>query len=247
MNKNTKVAIVVIGLPLGLFLIAAYKKIVPQSKPHLAPAASVEKNNSNNDRDTNLKPARKPTVLQANHISDDLPSINSPTRRANFETDTDLNFSQESFTADSPLLGGPSTRDLSQARLDHPQEKSRNSSGAPTKTDDALLPLSPLLNSTIPATNLPPKEEAALPAKKAKRPPRKQVTRTNDSFWSISVRSYGTGLYYRALYAHNRGNFPRPDKLAPGVEVDVPPIDELKDRYPKLCPTVQVAPSDLQQ
>ena len=57
----------------------------------------------------------------------------------------------------------------------------------------------------------------------------------DDSFWSISERVYGTGVYFKALYEHNRERFPEPDRIAQGGEVEVPSLDALKRLYPDLC------------
>ncbi len=60
-------------------------------------------------------------------------------------------------------------------------------------------------------------------------------TLRDDSFWSISERVYGTGVYFKALYEHNRERFPEPDRIPQGREVEVPSFDELKRLYPDLC------------
>jgi len=57
----------------------------------------------------------------------------------------------------------------------------------------------------------------------------------DDSFWSISERVYGTGVYFKALYEHNRERFLEPDRIAQGGEVEVPSLDALKRLYPDLC------------
>lgn len=59
---------------------------------------------------------------------------------------------------------------------------------------------------------------------------------SNDSFWLISQRAYGTGGYFRALFEHNKTRYPHPDQLPPGDEVDVPAIEQLHRLYPELCP-----------
>jgi len=68
--------------------------------------------------------------------------------------------------------------------------------------------------------------------------PRKTVTKANDSFWSIAERAYGDGggVYYRALFRHNRTQVLRPDQLRAGITLEVPPIELLKQLYPDDCP-----------
>ncbi len=58
------------------------------------------------------------------------------------------------------------------------------------------------------------------------------VTDAEDSFWSISERVYGTGVYYRALFRHNEAKVLRPDQLRAGIEVQTPPLEVLREKYP---------------
>jgi nucleoid-associated protein YgaU len=58
----------------------------------------------------------------------------------------------------------------------------------------------------------------------------------NDTLWSISEKVYGTGGYFKAIAAHNRNNLPRSDQLSVGTRVAVPPLEELEQNYPSLCP-----------
>ena len=60
--------------------------------------------------------------------------------------------------------------------------------------------------------------------------------RENDSFWLISQRAYGTGAYFRALYEHNRREFPEPDRLPVGALVEILPREALRERYAGFCP-----------
>lgn len=63
--------------------------------------------------------------------------------------------------------------------------------------------------------------------------PRNVVTRDSDSFWTISEEAYGTGIYYRALFRHNRTQVLRPDQLGAGVSLEVPSLDVLEELYPE--------------
>ncbi|MFV1968073.1 MAG: LysM peptidoglycan-binding domain-containing protein [Pirellulaceae bacterium] len=58
----------------------------------------------------------------------------------------------------------------------------------------------------------------------------------HDSFWNISLRVYGVGDYYKALYYHNRERVRRPDMIQPGLAIVTPSPDELRRLYPHLCP-----------
>ncbi|HUG70077.1 MAG TPA: hypothetical protein VMM76_20170 [Pirellulaceae bacterium] len=58
------------------------------------------------------------------------------------------------------------------------------------------------------------------------------LTGAEDSFWSISEKVYGSGVYYRALFRHNESKVLRPDQLRPGIQVKTPPLEVLRERYP---------------
>ncbi|MEQ8786328.1 MAG: hypothetical protein RIC55_08510 [Pirellulaceae bacterium] len=62
------------------------------------------------------------------------------------------------------------------------------------------------------------------------------IVAPDDTFWTISVRVYGTGDFYKALYHHNRDRFRRPDRLPIGARVAVPSAAELRQLYPALAP-----------
>lgn len=83
----------------------------------------------------------------------------------------------------------------------------------------------------------PPGELASLPAPAAQ-PEIPPCIRTEpgDSLWKISERLYGAGIYYRALYVHNRDRIPRPDQIPAGIEILTPSPAELRSLYPDLCP-----------
>lgn len=66
-------------------------------------------------------------------------------------------------------------------------------------------------------------------------PPGMQRVGADDSWWTISVRAYGTGQYFRALYEHNRDRVP--DGVLPvGQLIETPPIPELRRLYPHAVP-----------
>ena len=70
---------------------------------------------------------------------------------------------------------------------------------------------------------------------------RQDVIHPNDSFWKISLRAYGSGEYFRALYEANRTSLPNPDQLPVGAKVMVPELGKLRNRYPELCSNKTVA------
>lgn len=58
----------------------------------------------------------------------------------------------------------------------------------------------------------------------------------SDSYWTISERLYGSGSYYKALAEHNRAQIASEDQLKPGDVIDAPPLAQLEQTYPSLCP-----------
>lgn len=93
-------------------------------------------------------------------------------------------------------------------------------------------PVTPPALDPVPVVTAWPPIVAAEPA-----PPLDYVlTESQDSFWRISERVYGTGKYYKALYQHNRRAVLRPDQLEAGIQILTPPLDELRAMYPQLCP-----------
>jgi nucleoid-associated protein YgaU len=72
---------------------------------------------------------------------------------------------------------------------------------------------------------------ASLPAPSQDKP---YVVATDDSFWSISEKVYGSGAYYRALFQYNRDRYPNADAIRPGSVLDVPPLEVLKQKFPEL-------------
>ncbi|MBI1903392.1 MAG: LysM peptidoglycan-binding domain-containing protein [Planctomycetia bacterium] len=82
---------------------------------------------------------------------------------------------------------------------------------------------------------------AAEPAPGAERFPSatvapRYIARSDDSFWLIAKRLYGSGDYYEALYEHNKDRHRGIADLKEGDLVETPSIDELRRLYPSLCP-----------
>lgn len=74
------------------------------------------------------------------------------------------------------------------------------------------------------------------PSRPINRSPRVEPIRAEDSFWLISQRAYGNGAYFRALYEHNREQFPEPDDLPVGASVEIPAVGFLRNNYAEICP-----------
>ncbi len=58
----------------------------------------------------------------------------------------------------------------------------------------------------------------------------------NDSYWIISEKLYGCGVYFKALAEHNRGRVTQEDRLVVGDVISAPSIEQLEKTYPGLCP-----------
>lgn len=63
------------------------------------------------------------------------------------------------------------------------------------------------------------------------------VVQTDDNFWSISQRLFGTGGYFQALAKHNANKYPREENLRAGDVILAPSATELERLYPELCPS----------
>jgi nucleoid-associated protein YgaU len=72
---------------------------------------------------------------------------------------------------------------------------------------------------------------------RAELPPGNQYKiQPNDTYWSISEKSYGNAGYYKALHAYNKKLRPAINQLDVGQTVSVPDAGELERQYPDLCP-----------
>lgn len=97
----------------------------------------------------------------------------------------------------------------------------------------------PMPESGPPATEMPLRQSDAAAAPKSGIYDRQSHTYTvgpNESYWLISKRLYGTGGYFKALFEHNRRNFPFPNQLRAGDVISAPAAAVLEQTYPQLCP-----------
>jgi nucleoid-associated protein YgaU len=58
----------------------------------------------------------------------------------------------------------------------------------------------------------------------------------NDSYWTISQKTYGSGAFFKALYELNRKRMKDPDNLKVGQVLSVPDEATIRRLYPDLCP-----------
>jgi general secretion pathway protein D len=80
---------------------------------------------------------------------------------------------------------------------------------------------------------------ALAPVRAAESPVEHKVQR-GENFWTISKRYYGSGRYYKALWAANREQVSAPDQLVVGMWIDLPPVDRLDARW--ILPPTPAAP-----
>jgi general secretion pathway protein D len=96
--------------------------------------------------------------------------------------------------------------------MSRPRGLASNTAEAP-KRDEALM--------TASATVLAP----ALPNRRVE--PRRHVVQRGENFWTIARLYYGSGRYYKALWAANRGQIEAPDRLQVGMAVVIPARETL--------------------
>jgi nucleoid-associated protein YgaU len=68
------------------------------------------------------------------------------------------------------------------------------------------------------------------------------VVSAADTWWDIAERAYGDGRYYKPLFAWNRSINPRVS-LAPGTQLELPPLNALTTAHAELVPTDLAMPS----
>jgi hypothetical protein len=72
---------------------------------------------------------------------------------------------------------------------------------------------------------------------------RRHDVMSGDSFWTIAVRYYDDGRYFRALYEFNKPRGVDFNKLTSGTTIEVPAVIVLLKMYPQLCPSDAVRSS----
>jgi nucleoid-associated protein YgaU len=164
----------------------------------------------------------RPRVLQAKPVTQHERAILSPTNSRYADAEADA-----SSATGAPISPIPTPNAaLSPRSLDAPELVA----GAEPMTS----PVTGSVGDEVPEAALG-FESATLPV--ATRPlPEFVLTDSEDSFWSISERVYGSGVYYRALFRHNEAKVLRPDQLRPGVEVKTPALEVLRELYPSDFP-----------
>jgi nucleoid-associated protein YgaU len=65
---------------------------------------------------------------------------------------------------------------------------------------------------------------------------------SGENFWSIAKQHYGSGKYFTALAAYNKARIPDPQKIRPGMKVQVPSEAVLAQQYPQLVSGTKTTP-----
>ncbi len=68
------------------------------------------------------------------------------------------------------------------------------------------------------------------------------TVRPGDSYWTIARIQYGSGRYHAALLEYNRARLPEPERLLPGTQLHIPPVELLESQYPALVQGTAVPP-----
>lgn len=170
------------------------------------------------------KNSPRPRVLHATSTSQHDQAILSPTspQYADSETET----SPASGLPVVPVPTANSNSNISPRPLDAPDLVPVGVGAAFGVTDH--------IDDEGPESTTAINSSTAHPATRAL--PESVLTDADDSFWSISEKVYGTGVYYRALFRHNEAKVLRPDQLRAGIELNTPPLEVLREKYPADCP-----------
>ncbi len=74
---------------------------------------------------------------------------------------------------------------------------------------------------------------------------------SDDNFWKISKKQYGTPRYFQALTKYNQERVPDPNKMRTGTQILTPPAAVLEQKYPdlieKTAPTATPTPKSIDQ
>ncbi len=206
-----------------------------------------------------LPNVRKPTAFTP--IPAPAPGLNAPpTQAPPLATKSNSSF-QPTSTASPAPPAFPKASNNSSPPLDRP---------TPIADDDFLLPMDqptalPKLNPPLqlkstraPKANTAPEQkptggkaiavkhvsfETESPTATAASKDTTHTVIDGDNFWSIAQKHYNDGRYFHALYEFNRHAVDDYENLQPGTILQLPAIENLRSRFPKLCPAIE---SDIQ-
>lgn len=111
-----------------------------------------------------------------------------------------------------------------------PKAAPANSAGVPAIPASAKTLVKPKANAPSPALGEFP-GASPLPFV-----PASTVVEKGEGFWLVAQRIYGDGRFFDALYQANRKRVKSFNEVSAGTEIITPSINELRQRWPHLCP-----------
>ncbi|MDG2014153.1 MAG: hypothetical protein P8J33_11645, partial [Pirellulaceae bacterium] len=152
-----------------------------------------------------------------------------------------------------PTFGGPTKKSTV------PASNAKNASADPgpqvkTASSSSFIPGRSVSSSPKPASLEPPRTSSMEPPfqPKANEPslavgeipdaaplpalPATTLVEQGEGFWLVAQRVYGDGRYFDALFQANRKRVKSFNEVAEGTEILTPSTNELRKRWPYLCP-----------
>jgi nucleoid-associated protein YgaU len=182
-----------------------------------------------------LTPAVSKAAFE-NQANEEPPTLPSPTEAKQPKN------AFEPLKSFSPLMPG-----TIEPKLPKPDSETQVSTKSPHRT--ASQPLPPLrpepdasiesvvsIDKLIPASKQPPVKNV-IPTEPTTKIDRYTVV-AEDGFFSIAQQHYGDGRYFEALYLANQDRVPSFDDLPAGVELEIPSVKSLRQRFPKSCASI---------
>ncbi len=241
--RELGMGICVLSVLMTVFVSAAYKRFGGVTTPPNAAMSSIknslhqvsQESKPKVGRQEKVQPTAKdvqPTILTARRIDYSAPL--EPTPPATPAAPVVSTFVPNPDTLDADDTQFTPVTDLPSSVLSVPADEPVVPADEP-----ADMPAS-LETSQRPAVEI---NATPTPAERVARTEtlRQETILPNDSFWKIAQRAYGEGSYFRALHAYHENKFAHPDKLPAGQKINIPEASELRQKFPKLCPS----PNDL--
>jgi len=256
--REVSVGLSVLGVLFSMFVAAAYQRFGGPTVPPPAAINSIKQSivgkqgsqNSVPDEQPVYRTASRPAELSSSPIeATPAPNINSTNGGVPSHSTNEVDTPAASYVPNPDSLESPPSNSFDVNQDDLPPALESVDTQFETTSETDLLPgddFSPVPDDLepleVPATqepfslvkppnSIPILQQASVVLRDERHT---AIIRQNDSFWTISLRAYGNGDYFRALYEANRADFPDPDELPIGAVVLVPELDDLRRRFPSL-------------
>lgn len=239
-----------------------YGAPLPPDNPFAQPGSPAAEPWSHDQADPELAgaPATEPTSAEHDFGHDaDFPQFSPEAQDLNFEDETELTdngqlqWQDETETGEpglfapidepAPVAAQPAPRTVVSEPVDDRWARRPGAAVAPASAGDAPWADRRPGADSYQATSSPYGDQPTTPAHAGDadagvfdRHDNSYTVGPNENFWAISKRLYGSGAYFKALYEHNRRNYPYPNKLRVGDVISAPPLHVLEQTYPQLCP-----------